>query len=128
MLLPTGLKTRLVIRTSLREVFCFILPINTTELSKLIYPIIKGMCWFHMRKSAEKQLSIISSKETRTKIMQDIDALQKFPSSNHFDAACVLFVKKWKCEKEAGVTEYLAYFETEWLKVKQVLFFNYIFS
>ena len=36
------------------------------------------MCWFHMRKSAEKQLSIIESKETRTKIMQDIDALQKF--------------------------------------------------
>ena len=75
------------------------------------------MCWFHARKSAEKQLSIISSKETRTKIMQDIDALQKFPSSNHFDAACVLFVKKWRSEKE-----YLTYFETEWLKVKQVFF------
>lgn len=50
--------------------------------------------------------------------MQDVDALQKFPSSNHFDAACNLFMKKWRNEKDIGVLEYLTYFETEWLKVK----------
>lgn len=77
------------------------------------------MCWFHMRKSAEKQISIITSKDIRTKIMQDIDALQIFPSSNHFDAACILFMKKWRNEKEIGVAEYLTYFENEWLKVKK---------
>ena len=69
------------------------------------------MCWFHMRKSAEKQLSIISSKDIRTKILQDIDALQIFPSPKHFDAACNLFTQKWKSEKETGVAEYLTYFD-----------------
>lgn len=85
---------------------------------KLIYPIKQGMCWFHMRKCAEKQLLIIASKETRTKVIQDVDALQKFPSSNHFDAACNLFMKKWRNEKGTGVLENLTFFETEWLKVK----------
>lgn len=58
MRLLTGLKTRLVIRTSLREVCCFILPIGITELSKLIYPIKKGMCNKYLKNDQKLSISL----------------------------------------------------------------------
>lgn len=48
------------------------------------------MCWYHMRTKAQQRLSTIGERETREKIIQDIDALQLAPTVDIFDSAAKL--------------------------------------
>jgi len=43
------------------------------------------MCWFHIRKAVNDKLSILNDSDLATEIMQDIDALQIFPTVEHLN-------------------------------------------
>lgn len=71
------------------------------------------MCWFHMRKAVEKNLSKFSTnKKHQNEFMYDIDQLQLSQSDEVFDRAAKLFVDKWKAVNESFINDY---FVKEWL-------------
>ena len=73
------------------------------------------MCWFHIRKAVNDKLSILNDSDLATEIMQDIDALQIFPTVELFDIASKLFLAKWRGHRNPHMPAALCYFEKEWL-------------
>lgn len=58
---------------------------------------IRIMCWFHMRKAVEKNVSTLSpNKKEQNEFMYDLDQLQLSQTDEVFDKTAQLFVEKWK--------------------------------
>jgi hypothetical protein len=69
------------------------------------------MCWAHMKKNVQKKVDSLIPKEARQEILADIDSLQLSQSTEVFEKASNLFLKKWNEHKE-----FVKYFSAEWLK------------
>ncbi|KAL0882531.1 hypothetical protein ABMA27_000993 [Loxostege sticticalis] len=68
------------------------------------------MCWAHAKKNIITKLEQTVNKKKQNDILEDIDCLQAATSSQDFDIASELFVKKWENERV-----FIAYFKEEWL-------------
>lgn len=70
------------------------------------------MCWAHMRKATLKKLpTYLRNQKQRFQFMSDVDKLQLSKSTDSFDKAADLFVKKWSLIS----IDLMQYFTNEWL-------------
>ncbi len=67
------------------------------------------MCWAHVYRA-------ISPKIPDKAILADIEKLQISFSTKLFDYNYELFLKKWKMKNKLDITEFLTYFDKEWIK------------
>ena len=88
------------------------------------------MCWFHMRKAANEKLSILGSNtedmQLRNSIQEDIDSLHNSPTPKLFETAVQLFIDKYKNNSNPHISQYLTYFEKEWIKSHKGWFIGYM--
>jgi len=70
------------------------------------------MCGVHIRRNCAKNIEALVSKEHQHDIIKDIDQLQLSQSTDIFERAVALFIKKWKSKNE---NEFLAYMTNKWL-------------
>ncbi|XP_028175937.1 uncharacterized protein LOC114364130 [Ostrinia furnacalis] len=68
------------------------------------------MCWAHAKKNIKTKLEQTVDKKKQNDILEDIECLQAATSSQDFDIASELFIKKWENERV-----FIAYFKEEWL-------------
>jgi hypothetical protein len=82
--------------------------------NELLYRV---MCWFHMRKAYEDHSSYAAiEKQFKEQIKQDIYTLQLCDSEEIFNAAYMLFKKKW-LKKSKAVDEFInEYFDKVWIQ------------
>lgn len=68
------------------------------------------MCYFHMKKALKSNLQpFVPDVSTQNKFLTDLDKLQLAKSSENFDRAAELFVKKW----EEQSNDLMQYFRDE---------------
>ena len=65
------------------------------------------MCWARMRRNCVKNIETLVSKEHQHDIIEDIDQLQLSQSTEIFERAVALFIKKWKWKNENEFLEYM---------------------
>jgi hypothetical protein len=68
------------------------------------------MCWAHVRRAVDKKLCLINDKNERHEVMSDIEQLQICNSTNSFQLASELFLKKHEKHED-----FINYFKSEWL-------------
>ncbi len=88
------------------------------------------MCWFHMRKAANEKLSILGTStddmQLRNSIQEDIDSLHNSPSTKLFETGVQHFINKWKASSNPHISQYLTYFEKEWIASHKGWFIGYM--
>ncbi|KAL0821529.1 hypothetical protein ABMA28_004986 [Loxostege sticticalis] len=73
-------------------------------------PVVR-MCWAHAKKNMQQKVQKTVHKTKQKEIIQDIDTLHYATSYEVFNAASQAFVEKWQTQ-----TEFVNYFQEEWLK------------
>jgi hypothetical protein len=76
-------------------------------------PVVRIMCYFHVRHNCEKYLKTLGKK--RDDLLADIEALQHCESTLTFEKASLLFCKKWKRHPDQRVKDFIHYFHEQWL-------------
>ena len=71
-------------------------------------------CWAHVDTKVKMRLVGID-KDTKSLILHDIALLQRSPNEEIFNLASLLFLKKWKENRDSNVLSFLDYFKTQWL-------------
>ena len=78
------------------------------------YPEMKnGMCYFHVMKNMKERH--YKTNEIKNELLHDINSLSKSHSQEHFDASVILFLDKYKNEKEASLLSAVSHFKKVWL-------------
>jgi hypothetical protein len=75
----------------------------------------------------DPRLNSIKDKTTRLRIRHDIKAIQLSNSQSIFEIACELFLKKWRSATSVSesITDFLTYFEKNWVEKKASWFEGY---
>ena len=78
------------------------------------YPEMKnGMCYFHVVKNMKERR--YTSEKTKREFLNDIRSLSKSHSQEHFDASVVLFLTKYRSEKDVLLLSAVSHLEKVWL-------------
>jgi hypothetical protein len=67
--------------------------------------IIRGMCWFHCKKSYDKQLLKVLDKDKRSDLIQGIVTLQLAQTPDIFRSASKLFIDEWSKDADDDIQE-----------------------
>jgi hypothetical protein len=77
--------------------------------------IIRGMCWFHCKKSCDKQLLKVHDKDKRSDLIQGIVTLQLAQTPDIFRSASKLFIDEWSKDADDDIQVFIQYFKSEWI-------------
>ena len=97
---------------------------NGIEESGIII-IIRGMCWFHCKKSVDKQIIKIKDKDKRSAIITSIISLQLCQTPDIFQAATKLFLNEYLLDVDEDVRIFINYFKENWLDINSNWFEGY---
>lgn len=79
------------------------------------HPFTRLMCFFHVRKQVDMYLRPLTKDQLGPRLKGDIYALQTCASTEHFEKASQLFLKKWRMTKtDDRIRDFIDYFEKEW--------------
>ena len=76
--------------------------------------IIRGMCWFHCKKSVDKHIVKIKAKDKRSAIITSIISLQLCQTPDIFKAATKLFLNEYLFDVDEDVRIFINYFKENW--------------
>jgi len=79
--------------------------------------IVRGMCWFHCKKSIDKQIVKIKNLDKKSDIIQCICILQLSQTPAIFFAATKLFLNQYYDDEDEDVSDFLEYFKSEWIDI-----------
>ncbi|CAF1606910.1 unnamed protein product, partial [Didymodactylos carnosus] len=68
------------------------------------------MCWAHVRRCLDNKLCLINDKNERHEVISDIEKLQICNSTDSFQLASELFLKKYEKHED-----FIRYLKSEWL-------------
>lgn len=70
------------------------------------------MCWFHAKLAMIDNIAILIPKHKQDEVLRDIDSLHEAQNRAMFEKASRLFIEKYE-----NYTEFVEYFELQWLKL-----------
>lgn len=71
------------------------------------YEKILIMCWAHLRRNVTKKIDSLVNERYREEMIEDVDTLQLASSTEIFDKASRLFIKKWNSKGEKSMVKYM---------------------
>jgi hypothetical protein len=81
----------------------------------VIIIIIRGMCWFHCKKSCYKQLLKLHDKDKRSDLIQGFVTLKLAQTPDIFRSASKLFIDEWSKDADDDIQVFIQYFKSEWI-------------
>jgi hypothetical protein len=97
---------------------------NGIEESGIII-IIRGMCWFHCKKSVDKQIIKVKDSNKRSAIITSIICLQLSQTPAIFKAASKLFLNEYILDEDEDVRIFIKYFKDNWIDINSNWFEGY---
>jgi uncharacterized protein YneR len=97
---------------------------NGIEESDIII-IIRGMCWFHCKKSVDKQIIKVKDSNKRSASITSIICLQLSQTPAIFKAASKLFLNEYILDEDEDVRIFIKYFKDNWIDINSNWFEGY---
>jgi hypothetical protein len=88
---------------------------------------IRGICWFHCKKSIDKRLTKVRDKDKKVFLLSSIYKLQVCQTPEIFKCASALFVEQCLDDEDHEVVDFITGFKEEWLDQNSTWFEGYNF-